>query len=252
MLRTEAKLLWTLLRGQPRSGSLKRRLEGFYAPQASRYDNFRERLLHGRAEMLAALELAPGQRVLELGGGTARNLEFYANLIPKLASVQVVDLCGPLLTQARHRCARWTNVYVTEADATVFRPPKQVDRLYFSYALTMMPKWREAIDNAWQMLKPGGMLGVVDFYVSGPPPTPGERVHHWLTRQFWPRWFAHDGVYLEPERLRYLMQRFEVLILQEDSGSIPYLPGLCVPYFQLIARKPDMPLSRQSVYGITQ
>ena len=48
-LARDTGVLWALLRGQPNAGSHAERLNGFYGPQAERYDHFRERLLHGEA-----------------------------------------------------------------------------------------------------------------------------------------------------------------------------------------------------------
>lgn len=234
---SEVKILWSMLRGQQKQGTLKERLENFYSPQASRYDSFREKLLHGRSEMIDALDLQPGMRVIEVGGGTARNLEFYADLIASLESVEVVDLCGPLLEQARKRCERWPNVHLTEGDAATFKPEKPADRVYLSYSLTMMPQWPQVLDNLVQMLAPSGKLGVVDFYSSSADTSPGRVTHGLFSRNFWPRWFAHDGVYLEPERLRSLQNRFEPISLEERRGTVPFLPGLKVPYYIFIGEK---------------
>ena len=54
------------------------------------------------------------------------------------------------------------------ADATRFRPPEgAADVVTFSYSLTMIPDWFAALENAAAMLKPGGTIGVVDFYYRG-------------------------------------------------------------------------------------
>ncbi|MGB5833439.1 MAG: hypothetical protein WBG92_15785 [Thiohalocapsa sp.] len=50
---------------------------------------------------------------------------------------------------------------VIEADACTYRPARPVDLVYFSYALTMIPDWPAAIDNALAMINTGGLLGVV-------------------------------------------------------------------------------------------
>ena len=75
-----------LLRGEPRGGDHKDRLERFYGPQADAYDRFRERLLHGRRELIEALPAGTGAHVVELGGGTGRNLEFFGKRINDFAS----------------------------------------------------------------------------------------------------------------------------------------------------------------------
>jgi S-adenosylmethionine-diacylgycerolhomoserine-N-methlytransferase len=74
-LLVDARTLWRLLRGQPRGGSQADDLQTFYAPQAERYDPFRARLLHGRQELLAQLDLRPGSHVVELGCGTGSSLQ---------------------------------------------------------------------------------------------------------------------------------------------------------------------------------
>ena len=230
-------IVWRMLRGQPRAGSPAQRLEAFYRPQAHGYDRFRERLLHGRREMIALLAPPPGSRIVELGAGTGRNLEFFGVRLGDFASVQLVDLCPALLEQARQRCRMWSNVEVIHADATSWRPRVPVDCVYLSYALTMIPDWQAAIGNAIAMLKPGGTLGVVDFYVAARDPPPGFARHGAIARWLWPRWFAHDGVHLDAEHLLRLRERTTTLHLRESRASLPYLPGLRVPYYIHIGRK---------------
>lgn len=228
-----------LLRGEPRHGEHKERLEKFYGPQAEAYDRFRERLLHGRKELIDGLPIGHGAHVVELGGGTGRNLEFFTERLSTFASLTLVDLCPALLTRARARCEAkgWTNVHCIEADATRFGPSQPVDAVYLSYSLTMIPDWFAAIDNAIAMLKPGGILGVVDFYVSRKHPAPGLKRHGMFNRTFWPMWFGHDGVRPNPDHLPYLLAKTTPVSLVESQARVPYLPGLRCPHYRYIGRK---------------
>ena len=238
MIGSDARTLLCLLRGQRRRGALGPRLEAFYGPQAAHYDAFRERLLSGRSELLWRLSPPAGARVVELGAGTGRNLEYLRPRLATLASVTLVDLCPSLLAQARRRTAGLANVEVVEADAVSYRPSAPADLVYFSYALTMIPDWEGALHNALAMLRPGGTLGVVDFYVSGPKPPPGHQRHGPLARWFWPRWFAHDGVHPHPGHLATLRRLLPDAHVAERLAPLPYLPGLRVPYYLFIGRKP--------------
>jgi S-adenosylmethionine-diacylgycerolhomoserine-N-methlytransferase len=240
-VRGEAETLLRLVRGLPRGGSHRERLQAFYAPQARDYDRFRERLLHGRAELIEWLAPPPGARVVELGAGTGANLAFFGQRLSRLASLELVDLCPALLDRARERARGIANVRVVEADATTYRPPEPVDCVYFSYALTMIPDWREALDNALAMLRPGGRLGAVDFYVSDAGPAPGTARHGTATRLFWSRWFAHDGVRLDPGHLRRLRALLPDHRRAERRGRVPYLPGLRVPFYLFAGRVPATP-----------
>lgn len=226
----DARTLLQFARGTVSRGSHAERLQAFYGPQAAHYDAFRERLLHGREDLIRRLAPPPGATVIELGGGTGRNLEYFGHRLRSFARIEVVDLCPALLEVARRRCARWPHVAVAvEADATTYRPPQPADCVYFSYALTMIPDWRAAADNALAMLRPGGLLGVVDFFAA---PRGG------LARGFWRRWFGHDGVNLDPRHLPYLIERTEPVCCEQRRAAVPYLPGLRAPYYVYVGRKP--------------
>ncbi|MDD4880896.1 MAG: class I SAM-dependent methyltransferase [Gallionellaceae bacterium] len=230
-LAADARVLWRMLRGQPRHGNHAERLAGFYAPQADRYDSFRARLLHGRAELIEALEIPAGARVVELGAGTGSNLEALDRACPlaRLASVQLVDLCPPLLAVARRRVAGLGNVEVIEADATAWRPAQPVDRVYLSYALTMMPDWQAVLANAHAMLAPGGRLGVVDFHL---PEAAGR-----MEKAFWRRWFGHDGVHLSGRHLPALRSLCRESLVRERRAALPYLPVVRAPYYLYVGTK---------------
>jgi S-adenosylmethionine-diacylgycerolhomoserine-N-methlytransferase len=167
---------------------------------------------------------------VELGGGTGRNLEYFGDRLPAFESAEIVDLCPSLLQRARERARGWPNVRVVEADATLYRPAQPVDAVYFSYALTMIPGWRRALDNAIDMLKPGGVLGIVDFYL------PADGFSH-AAGAFWRRWFAHDGVHLSPDRLEHARARLTEERFVDARARVPYLLGLRVPVYLFVGRR---------------
>jgi len=238
-LKNDTAVLRQMLRGMPKSASHAQNLQSFYGAQAQDYDRFRERLLRGREALIARLlaQLPAQARVVELGGGTGRNLDFFGERLGDIASFDLVDLCPALLDRARQRIARFPQVRMIEADATTYAPSAPVDCVYFSYSLTMIPDWRIALANALAMLKPGGLLGVVDFYTSAAQPAPGLARHGAFTRYFWPRWFAHDGVRLNPAHLATLRADLPQHELSEHRAAVPYLPLIRVPYYVFVGRK---------------
>lgn len=236
----DLQILWQLALVPVRGSSHAERMESFYCGQAASYDDFRDRLLHGRAELMEAVPLDEGSVWLDLGGGTGTNLELTRDRVRCCRQVYLVDLAPSLLHIARRRAEarRWTNVSVVQADATQFAPPEPVDLVTFSYSLTMIPDWYAAIDRAWQMLRPGGTIGVVDFYVSRKYSGAGTVQHNWFTRNLLPLWFGSDNVMLSPDHIAYLRHRFETVDLRERRGRIPYLPLVSAPYYLFIGRKP--------------
>jgi S-adenosylmethionine-diacylgycerolhomoserine-N-methlytransferase len=222
-----------------RGATHRERLESFYRGQAERYDDFRRRLLHGRGPLFDALEPPEGGVWIDLGAGTGSNAELLGARLGRLKRAVLVDLCGPLLEVAcgRVREHRWTNVEVVQADATSFRLDEPADLVTFSYSLTMMPDWFEAVERAREALRPGGRIGVTDFYVSRKHPEAGLRRHGGLARALFPITYGWDGVYVSPDHLPYLRRRFETERLEEKAGRIPYVPFLRSPYYVFVGRK---------------
>lgn len=228
-LAADARILWRLLRGQPKSGSHAERLQAFYAPQADRYDAFRARLLHGRQELIERLDLQPGSRVVELGCGTGSSLARIGERAARFASFEMVDLCPALLEVARQRAVGYEHIRIIEADATTWQPDQPVDCVFMSYALTMIPDWSRVIANAQAMLAPGGRIGVVDFHL----PENGSR----LGNALWRQWFGHDGVHLSADHLPMLKRLFAELSCTEQRAAVPYLPGFRAPYYLFVGER---------------
>jgi S-adenosylmethionine-diacylgycerolhomoserine-N-methlytransferase len=217
------------------------RLEAFYRGQAAAYDDFRRRLLHGRREMMEALEIGDGARLVDMGGGTGSNFESLGERRRLCHSITLVDLSPSLLKVADERIRKsgWDNVRAVLADATTYEPEGgPVDVVTFSYSLTMIPDWFEAVDHARAILKPGGLIGVADFYVSRKWPAPGSARHSRWCRFFWPLWFSWDNVFLSPDHLPYLRSRFETVKVEERLGKMPYMLGIKAPHYVFVGRKP--------------
>lgn len=239
-LAADLKILFHLAVSPIRGATHAERLESFYRGQADDYDAFRRRLLPGRRELWEALPAPAGGVWCDLGGGTGSNLEFLGSRLAELERVYVVDLATSLLDVARRRAGErgWSNIETVCADVCEFTPARPVDVVTFSYSLTMIPDWFAALERAWDLLRPGGWLGVVDFYVARKFPAAGRAAHAWGTRAGWPLWFAADNVHLSPDHLPFLSRRFEPVAVFEGRSCVPYLPGLRVPYYRFLGRKP--------------
>lgn len=228
-----------------RGASHAERMDNFYSGQADDYDDFRRRLLRGREDLWQKmLQGEPYENTtwMDMGGGTGSNLHYFGDALGRLKKVYVVDLAGSLLKVAEKRIAEngWDNVATAEADATRFKPDEgEVDAITFSYSLTMIPDWSAAIDHALDILKPGGRIGVVDFYVSRKYPAPGHVKHSWMKRSFWPIWFASDNVFPSPDHVPYLHRRFEPVLFEERLTRIPWFPNpfFKMPYYLFIGKK---------------
>ena len=239
-LLSDFKILWNMAFTRNSGNDHAGRMESFYSSQMEGYDDFRKRLLHGREAMMQSLPINNGDTLVDMGGGTGSNIEALGAKINLLKSVTVVDLCPSLLKVAQKRIQQkgWSNVFPIQDDATTFQPETpNVDLITFSYSLTMIPNWFQAINHAIKLLKPGGILGVVDFYISRKWPEKDLDKHSKFTRFFWPTWFSYDNVFLSPDHLPFLKNHLDCLLLEEKKCSIPYMAGLKAPYYIFIGKK---------------
>lgn len=242
---SDLKILYHMALHPVRGKDHAARLDSFYSGQANDYDDFRKRLLKGREtlwERLLEMRSCKGLTMIDMGGGTGSNLAYLGDSISKFQKIYLVDLAGSLLKVAAKRIEDkgWTNVETAEADATKFVPAEgTVDLVTFSYSLTMIPDWFRAIDHACTLLKPGGRIGVVDFYVSRKYPEEAHKRHNWLKRAFWPVWFNSDNVFPSPDHVPYLHNKFEAMEFQEHLTRIPWFPNPLakMPYYIFIGEK---------------
>lgn len=238
---SDMKILYHMLLKPVRGDSHAERMESFYGDQAEGYDDFRKRLLKGREELWQQLPKDEGCIWVDLGGGTGANIENFGDSISKPEKIYVIDLSTSLLKIASDRFAKkgWTNVETVEADATTYCPPQgYADVVTFSYSLTMIPNWFAAIENAYKILKPGGHIGVADFYISHKWPAESLKRHRWFTRTIWPPWFATDNVFPSPDHLPFLRHHFDQVALEENANRLPYVPLIKAPYYVFVGQKP--------------
>jgi S-adenosylmethionine-diacylgycerolhomoserine-N-methlytransferase len=216
------------------------RLESFYSYQAAHYDDFRKRFLRGRDELMSRIDFKAGSRWCDLGCGTGFLLEAGGERTTSCSEIILVDLCPSLLRQADKRILdlNLRNARTVLADATEHLSFSEMDVVTLSYSLSMTPDWFSAIDQAYGMLRPGGTIGVADFYVTRKFAESADfKKHRWHTRHFWPAWFDIDNVFPSQDHLPYLCHRFKTRWFFESRTSVPGMPWFRPPYYLWIGSK---------------
>jgi S-adenosylmethionine-diacylgycerolhomoserine-N-methlytransferase len=157
-----------------------RTMDRLYRFQRHFYDATRPFFLLGRDALLDRLEVAPGHRVLEMGCGTARNLIALAK---RRHDIELfgVDASNEMLRSAQksiRRSGHGSRITVARCFAeevdykATFGLDDKLDRVFYSYSLSMIPEWKAALDAGFRNLKPGGTLHVVDFWDQAKWPRP--------------------------------------------------------------------------------
>jgi S-adenosylmethionine-diacylgycerolhomoserine-N-methlytransferase len=163
-------------------------LDRNYKFQRHVYDATREFYLLGRNRLIDGLGPPEGGTILEIGCGTARNLRRAAAAYPS-ARLYGVDLSRAMLATANRRIAGTplrSRVTLAHGDAATFDPAQlfgrtTFDRVFFSYALSMIPAWQIALRHAWTLIGPDSSLHVVDFGCgAGLPLVANRALRAWL------------------------------------------------------------------------
>ncbi|MTH96177.1 cyclopropane-fatty-acyl-phospholipid synthase family protein [Roseibium sp. RKSG952] len=155
------------MQGSTQTASLMDRV---YRRQRHVYDITRKYYLLGRDHLLEQLQPVDGAHVLELGCGTGRNLIQAARRYPGVRFYGV-DISAQMLETARQNVARAglaDRILLKQGDAsdaavTDGLGPETFDRVFYSYTLSMMPIWREALQAGLGCLSDDGRLCIVDF-----------------------------------------------------------------------------------------
>ena len=152
------------------SASAAEHMDAIYRYQRFIYDASRKFYLLGRDRLIEDLSPAPSGTVLEVACGTGRNLIKAARRYPGVAFYGF-DISSAMLDTARASVARRglaDRLIVATGDATDFSGEQlfgvpAFDRVFVSYALSMIPPWRAALRQAYGAVAPGGRLHIVDF-----------------------------------------------------------------------------------------
>jgi S-adenosylmethionine-diacylgycerolhomoserine-N-methlytransferase len=174
------------------------RMDRIYNGQRHIYDLTRKYYLFGRDRLIDGLDLHAGGTLLEIGCGTGRNLIRAARAWPS-ARLYGIDISAAMLATARANVAAAglsDRIVLAQGDAAGFDPQAllglaRFDRVMFSYTLSMIPPWREALEQGLAVTRDTGRLAVVDFGTQSGWPA--------IWRKPFLAWLGHFDVTLRAE-----------------------------------------------------
>ena len=131
--------------------------------------------------IVQALEIKPGQKVVDLGAGTGYMLPFLSEAVGAEGKVYALEVQKDFATMLRFRThhEQLGNVEVIEDTATSLNLPGKVDRVLLLNTYRQLEHPVEVLKAIRAALNPGGLIVIVDVRpdprVEGPPPE--QRLH---------------------------------------------------------------------------
>lgn len=146
-----------------------RKVERAYAAWARIYDRvFGPIFRLSRERAAGALNVRPGERVLEVGVGTGLLLPLY----PRDCRVIGIDLSEAMLEKARQRVRDLglEHVELSTMDAGALQfPDSSFDLVVAAYVVTAVPDHRRLLAEMIRVCRPGGRLVMVNHLISTNP-----------------------------------------------------------------------------------
>jgi S-adenosylmethionine-diacylgycerolhomoserine-N-methlytransferase len=141
-----------------------------YRFQRHIYDYTRTHYLFWRRRLIADLKPPRGGSIVEVACGTGWNLLRAAEAYPT-SPLYGFDISREMLATSASSVSHQGlegHVKLSEGDATNFDVNTMfglhsADRIFISYALSMIPDWPTAVERGVAQLAPGGQLHIVDF-----------------------------------------------------------------------------------------
>ncbi len=122
----------------------------------------REEELRRRA--VAELELKEGNTILDLACGTGLNFPYLLEAVGLTGKVVGFDYSKEMLNAARKRVEQndWQNVELKRGDAAKLSLDYQVDGVLSTLGISAIPRHKEALIKAVDVLRPGGRIVILD------------------------------------------------------------------------------------------
>jgi phosphatidylethanolamine/phosphatidyl-N-methylethanolamine N-methyltransferase len=145
----------------------KKRVERVYSNYAGIYDRLFGRVFReSREAAIRSLDIAPGERVLEVGVGTGLTLPLY----PRHCEVVGIDLSRAMLDKARERVRRdgLGNVRLLHMDAADMAfGDDSFDRVVAAYVVTAVPDYAGLMREIVRVCRPQGRIVLLNHFVNG-------------------------------------------------------------------------------------
>ncbi len=168
-----------------------RRVRGVFDSVAPRYDLMNDLMSMGlhrawKAYAVLAADLRPGQRVLDIAGGTGDLARAFARKVGSSGLVVHTDINASMLRVGRDRLLDAGLVlptFVCDAEKLPFASDS-FDRVSVGFGLRNMTHKEQALAEMHRVLKPGGKLLVLEFSRVAPPL---RKAYDWYSFNILPR-----------------------------------------------------------------
>ena len=188
-------------------------VRGVFSSVAESYDVMNDLMSLGSHRLFKRMTVEmsgvrPGQRVLDLAGGTGDLAALFADVVGPKGTVVLTDINAEMMTVGRERLLNrgFAQVQFCQANAEFLPFPDDTFHcVSIGFGLRNFTNKTHALSELHRILKPGGVLLVLEF---SKPENPVVDAGYRLFQAFWPgmgKLLAHDA-----DSYRYLVESIRV------------------------------------------
>lgn len=215
-----------------------RHVRSVFDSVAPKYDVMNDLMSAGlhrvwKAYTLAVANLQPGDKALDIAGGTGDLALAFSKKVGKTGQVVHTDINEAMLSTGRNRLLDLGKVLPTvvcDAEKLPF-PDQYFDLVSVAFGLRNMTHKDTALAEMHRVLKPGGKLLVLEFSKVAPPL---EKIYDWYSFKVLPqlgKWVAGDDA-----SYRYLAESIRMHSSQAELKAMMHKGGFGhVDYHNLTA-----------------
>jgi len=203
-------------------------VRGVFSSVAARYDAMNDLMSLGSHRLFKRMTVEmsgvrPGQRVLDLAGGTGDLAALFADVVGPTGTVILTDINAQMMAVGRERLLNkgFAQVHFCQANGEQLPfPDNSFHCVSIGFGLRNFTNKTRALSELLRILKPGGVLLVLEF---SHPENPVVDAGYRLFQAFWPgmgKLLTRDS-----ESYRYLVESIRVhpdqkalKIMMEDAG----------------------------------
>ena len=172
-----------------------------------------------RSRVIEQLGLTEGSRVLDVACGTGLNFKLLQKALKGQGLICGIDQSPKTLHLAKQHVekAAYQNVELVEIDSQAFSPDAPFDAALCTFAIEIIPPWRQTIDMMMNAVKPSGRIGFIGFI---PSSRSGFKALNGFMRAIS---MPFGGVDLDRTVREYLQQTCTEIFYEEVYGGFYYL-----------------------------
>ncbi|RCW58295.1 class I SAM-dependent methyltransferase [Halanaerobium sp. ST460_2HS_T2] len=125
------------------------------------------------------LDFKKNSNIIVLPCGTGQSFKYLKNQLKSNGLIIGIDYSEGMLTKARKKIRKkgWDNIITLHEDAARFNKSDiasiseeelNIDAIYLELGLSAMPEWKKVIDKSLSLVRVGGKIVIMDWYMEEP------------------------------------------------------------------------------------